>query len=294
LEAAGFTLADIPKEWDAFWPFWCDQVQPAVRRATGRDDVWGVGLAMSVEASDTWVQFLQFLAATDANYVTGNGNLIIDDPDIRQRLIDAVDSYTTMYRGGCIPPEASTWTAVDNNKAFHAAAIVMTANETLSIPNALKGERPDDYYENTATIEWPLGPGGEPFAIYGDVFPGVIFKDGANVAAAKEFVRFLVAEGWLAHHLDFSGERMLPSLSKLLEQPFWLDVSDRHRMASVMQVASRPLTHEYAQASGNWRHHLVARENVWGKAIHRVAAEGVSPEQAVDEAVARVKQILSQ
>jgi multiple sugar transport system substrate-binding protein len=38
----------------------------------------------------------------------------------------------------------------------------------------------------------------------------------------------------------------------------------------------------------------VARENVWGKAIHRVAAEGVSPEQAVDEAVARVKQILSQ
>jgi multiple sugar transport system substrate-binding protein len=38
----------------------------------------------------------------------------------------------------------------------------------------------------------------------------------------------------------------------------------------------------------------VAPENVWGKAIHRVAAEGVSPEQAVDEAVARVKQILSQ
>ena len=43
LEQAGFTLADIPKEWDAFWSFWCDQVQPAVRRATGRDDIWGIG-----------------------------------------------------------------------------------------------------------------------------------------------------------------------------------------------------------------------------------------------------------
>ena len=53
LEQAGFTLADIPKEWDAFWSFWCDQVQPAVRRATGRDDIWGVGLPMSVEAADT-------------------------------------------------------------------------------------------------------------------------------------------------------------------------------------------------------------------------------------------------
>jgi hypothetical protein len=33
---------------------------------------------------------------------------------------------------------------------------------------------------------------------------------------------------------------------------------------------------------------------VWGKAIHRVAAEGISPEQAVDEAIARTKQILAE
>ena len=69
----------------------------------------------------------------------------------------------------------------------------------------------------------------------------VVFKDGGNVATAKEFVRFLVAEGWLAHYLDFSGERMLPPMPKLLEQPFWLDPSDPHRMAAVMQVSSRPL-----------------------------------------------------
>jgi multiple sugar transport system substrate-binding protein len=41
LERAGFTLADIPKQWDAFWSFWCDRVQPAVRRVTGRNDIWG-------------------------------------------------------------------------------------------------------------------------------------------------------------------------------------------------------------------------------------------------------------
>ena len=53
LERAGFTLADIPKEWEAFWSFWCDKVQPAVRKALGRDDIWGVGLPMSAEAADT-------------------------------------------------------------------------------------------------------------------------------------------------------------------------------------------------------------------------------------------------
>ena len=50
LERAGFTLADIPKEWEAFWSFWCDRVQPAVRKALGRDDIWGVGLPMSAAA----------------------------------------------------------------------------------------------------------------------------------------------------------------------------------------------------------------------------------------------------
>jgi multiple sugar transport system substrate-binding protein len=169
----------------------------------------------------------------------------------------------------------------------------MTANNALSIPNVLKRERPDDYYKNSATIEWPLGPDGEPFPIMGNIYPAVVFKDGANVATARAFVRFLLAEGWLAHYLDFSGERMLPPMSALMEHPLWLDPSD-HRMASVMQLASRPLAHNYAAASGKWRHDLAEQEYVWGKAVHRVVTEGISPEQAVDEAIARIEQILSE
>jgi hypothetical protein len=63
----------------------------------------------------------------------------------------------------------------------------MIPNYSLSIPNSLKSERPDDYYKNTATIQWPLGPTGEPFPIPGFVFSAVIFKDGRHVATAKEF-----------------------------------------------------------------------------------------------------------
>jgi multiple sugar transport system substrate-binding protein len=63
LERAGFTLADIPQEWDAFWAFWCDQVQPGVRKALGRDDIYGVALPMSMEASDTQDELDQFLWA---------------------------------------------------------------------------------------------------------------------------------------------------------------------------------------------------------------------------------------
>jgi multiple sugar transport system substrate-binding protein len=196
-----------------------------------------------------------------------------------------------------IPSTSSvTWGDIDNNKAFWSKQAVMVPNVSLSIPNALKREHPDDYYKNIATIEWPRGPQGEPFPIVGDVVSAVAFKGGSNVANGQDFVRFLVAEGWLAHYLDFSAERLLPPMSKLLEQPFWLDTSDPHRMASVMQVSSRSLAHGYAYAaiSGNWRHQLVNGEFVWAKAIHRVVTENISPEQAVDEAIARIEQILAE
>jgi multiple sugar transport system substrate-binding protein len=187
-----------------------------------------------------------------------------------------------------------TWDGFGNNKAFLAQTVVMTVNDTLSIPNALKRERPEDYYKNSATIEWPLGPDGEAFPIEGFFHAAAVFKNGGHTTAAKEFVRFLVAEGWLGHYLDFAGERYLPAMPKLLEAPFWLDPSDPHHMAAVMQIAARPMHYNYATVSGDWRYNLVLTEDVWSNAVHRVAAEGITPEQAVDEAIARTKQILSE
>jgi len=293
LKQAGFTLEDIPKEWDAFWGFWCDEAQPAVRRALGRDDIWGIGLPMS-PSLDTVYQFLQAVAAYDAEYVTQQGELVIDDAQVRRGLVEAMASYTGVYRSGCAPPDALTWDNYGNNAAFLAQRVVMAPNETLSIPNELKDERSVDYYENVATINWPLSLRGEAFPIVGAVHPAVLFKDGAHVATAEDFVRFLVAEGWLMHYLNFSAERLLPPMPALLAQPFWLDPSDPHRMASVMQADARPLLHHYPTASGDWRHEQVTSEYVWGNAVHRVAADGITPEQAVDEAIARIKQILSE
>jgi multiple sugar transport system substrate-binding protein len=250
---------------------------------------------MSGEAFDAVDTFFQFVAAYQADYVTRNGQLTIDDPRIRANLVKAIDAYTTIFRKGCTPPDSVTWGNIDNNEAFLAQAVVMTPNATLSIPNALRHDRPEDYDNNTATIEWPLGPSGEVFPIVGLVFSAVVFNGGRNVAAAEDFVRFLVAEGWLAHYLDFSAERMLPPLPGLLNQPFWLDPSDRHRMAAVMQVASRPSMYSYVAASGDRRYDRIRYpEHVWGTAIHRVAADGITPKQAVDEAIARIKQILAE
>jgi multiple sugar transport system substrate-binding protein len=294
LEQAGFTLEDIPRDWDGFWAFWCDQVQPAVREALGRDDVWGVGLSMSVDSVDTGNGIWQFVDAYEADYVTRDGRLVIDDPEVRRRLVQAIDSYTAIYRKGCTPPDSVTWDGYGNNEQFLARTIVMTPNQTLSIPNALRTARPDDYYDNAVTIDWPDGAYGQPLPIETSVNRAAVFKDGGHVETAQEFVRFLVGQGWLAHYLDFAGERMLPPMPKLLDAPFWLDPGDPHRMRSAMQLLTRPRAGSYVPLSGDWRHSKVEQEAIWPKAVHRIAAEGISPEQAVDEAITRIKQILAE
>ena len=169
----------------------------------------------------------------------------------------------------------------------------MTANGTLSIPNALKHERPDDYYENAVTIEWPEAAPGQPLVIVGFMYRAVVFKAGGNPALAQEFVRFLAAEGWLAHWLTFEGDRFLPPMRKLVEQPFWLDPGDPHRMRAAIQLLSRPHLMNMDVRDNEWRSVAIWGENVWGKAVHRVVADGISPEEAVDEAIARIKEILA-
>jgi multiple sugar transport system substrate-binding protein len=295
LERAGFRLEDIPKEWEPFWSFWCDQVQPAVRTATSRDDIWGVSLAMSVEADDTFIQFRQFVDAYEADYVTRDGRLVIDEPAVRAGLIKALDSYTAIWRKGCTPSAAADWEdGTGNNKAFLSQTVVMTQNTSLSIPNALRATRPEDYYKNMVTIDWPTGAYGQPLAITSRSLEAAVFRDGGHEEVAKEFVRFLVKDGWLAHWLDFAGDRLLPPMPELLEQPFWLNPGDPHRMRSAIQFLTRLRDYDYAVVSGKWRHRLVEQEHVWPKAIHRIATEGLTPEQAADEAIARIKQILSE
>jgi multiple sugar transport system substrate-binding protein len=298
LEQADFTLADMPKEWEAFWSFWCDKVQPAVRKATGRDDLYGVGLAMSVEGPDPAVGLDQFLwAYTSPDWPPPARWSLVDMPaaTVRTIFVKALESYTAIHKKGCTPPASVEWGAAGNNEAFLAQTVVMTANSTLSIPNTLREARPEDYRENTVTIEWPRNTSGKPLVLVGSAHEAVVFKGGKNTVLAEEFVRFLVADGWLAHWLSGARDRMLPPMRQLLDQPFWLDPKDPHRLRSAVQTLTQP------HSLGWWGIRLdqegrfdAAEPQIYSTAVHRVAAEGWTPEQAADEAIARIKQLLSE
>ena len=136
LEQAGFTLDDIPKEWEAFWPFWCDRVQPAVRQALGRDDIWGVGLPMSLGSIDTDLALDQFLLAHTRDWPLPAGWNLVEAPAIRDTLVQVLERYTAIYTRAAPRPTRSDWTDRGNNEAFLEQRVVMTTNLTLSITNS--------------------------------------------------------------------------------------------------------------------------------------------------------------
>ena len=58
--------------------------------------------------------------AYEADYVTRDGRLVIDDPEVRRRLDQGLDGYTAIYRKGCTPPDCGRAGTTGNNKAFLA------------------------------------------------------------------------------------------------------------------------------------------------------------------------------
>lgn len=289
-DQAGLDLATIPGTWDEWWNWWCETAQPAVRRATGSRQVFGVGQPMSSSASDTIFAYMMFLNAFDARIVDEAGNLVVDDPKNREGMIKAMESYTRPFKDRCVPPGAVNWGDADNNVNFLNKITVMVPNPSLSIPASQKNaEDKSIYLEKMISMEWPDKPDGRPIEYVASIKTAVIFKQSKNKEAAKEFMRFFLRPENLGPQLEGALARWFPVDTRLIDTPFWQDQSDPHKVVEVRQFTQRP--------QSVWPHYLnhrliaVNAENAWGKAVTRVVLENWTPEQAVDELIARIKEV---
>ena len=111
-------------------------------------------------------------------------------------------------------------------------------------------------------------------------------------------MRFLVGDGWLATLPDDApATASCRRRRRMLDQPFWLDPRDPHRLRSAVQVLTQPhVWLALRPRSGRSRRALEREGQFYGlsTAVHRVVADGLTPEQAADEAIARVKQLLGE
>jgi multiple sugar transport system substrate-binding protein len=80
--------------------------------------------------------------------------------------------------------------------------------------------------------------------------------------------------------------RWFPVQKASQQSPFWK--GDPHRLAVYNQFMNGTSPFEFTK---NYKFTILNNENVWAKAMNRVLNEKVSPEQAVDEMIARIKEV---
>jgi multiple sugar transport system substrate-binding protein len=298
LAEAGFKESDIPKDWKGYWSFWCEKVQPAERKKSGKR-IFGIGMPMGVDSSDSFYSFLTFADAYNVHMVNDSGKLLVDDPEVRKGLIGALTDYTKPYTEGCTPPSSTSWKDPDNNVAFHNKTTVMTHNATISIvakwlddmnnpalTQAQRDEAKKNYTENIATAGFPNKPDGSKMKYRAAVKTGVIFKEAKHKDLAKQFVSFLLQEDNLTPYVEGSLGRWFPVTKAGQASPFWK--KDPHRQDVYNQFMSGTTTFEFTK---NYKFTILNNENVWAKAMNRVVNEHVPVDKAVDEMIARIKAV---
>ena len=298
LAAAGFKENDIPHTWKEYWAFWCDKIQPAFRASAG-SDVFGVGNPMGIESTDSYKSFLAWVDAYDVKLVDDTGKVLVGDAKVRQGLSDALKDYTDLYMNGCTPPQSTGWKDGDNDLAFNGRTVALTANSSLSIvgkwlddanndklgaPQRAQGRKA--YDELIATAGFPKKPSGSPMLSRADVKLGVIFQSSRNKARARDFLKFLMEEANLRPYVESALGRWFPVTKDSQKSVFWQ--ADRQRKSIYEQFMAGTVLFEF---TWNYRFATLDSENVWAKSMHRVLNDKVPVDKAVDELIARIKEV---
>lgn len=279
----------LPQDWNGFWQFW-QQAQQELQKQQERE-IYGIGLPLSVAAVDTYEIFEQILEAYDVAILDSQGNLQLDDPKIRQGIVDCLKWYAGFYLQGYVPPDAVNWLNPDNNRSLLNRQIIMTPNNSLSIPAAL-GKDSEEYQSLLVTAAYPNKPSGEAMKYIALVRQAIILKDANNQKLAREFLAYLIQPEVISDYLKAAGGRFFPVNNKSWSDPFWTDPADPH-----ISTAAKPFINQKTRLSHtalNPAYSLVLQEGIWGQALNDIVIDKISPEQAADKAIAQIESIFAE
>jgi multiple sugar transport system substrate-binding protein len=237
--------------------------------------------------------------AYNVKLVDDSGKLLVGQPAVKKGLVSALTDYTVTIAKGCTPPSAINWKDPDNNVNFHNKTIMWTHNATISIASKWLDDSTNEkltaeeratakknYTELIATAGFPNKPDGKPMQYRAAVKVGVVFENAKNKKRGKEFVAFLMQDENLNPYVEGALGRWYPVTKSGAESKFWTE--DPHRNIVHKQFSAGTVTFEFTK---NWKFTILNNENVWAKAMNRVVTDKWTPEKAVDEMIARIKEV---
>jgi multiple sugar transport system substrate-binding protein len=287
VEKAGYTLADIPKTWDAYYDFFKD-VQKKLREQ-GMRGVYGLGFQVTTNGVDPNNTFNYFLIAYGGQgIVTKDGKLHVDDPQVKQAVIKALSYPATAYKEGFVPAGAINWNDADDNNAFHSKQIVMDLDGTISTEVALYHDKAE--YDAIETMGLPLGNDGKPVPAQANNACGLIPKGAKNVTVAKEFLKYLIRPEVNNEYLKVGLGRNIPCMPSIVNKdPWWL--ADPHRKAYTEEGVLGPTSPQFF--AFNPAYAEVQNTHVWSVAWADIIRNGSAPEAAAEKAFRQIEAIFA-
>ena len=288
VEKGGSKIADLPKTWDAFLDFFMP-VQDGLR-AKGMRNIYAYGYQLTANGVDPENTFDAFMIAYGGkDFITPDGKLHTDDPQIKDACVKALVKLTTPFKKGYVPPGVVNWNDADDNNAFHSKLMVMDFDGTISTEVALYHKK--DEYDDILTHGMPLSNDGKELPSQIAIFGPVIPKGAKNVAVAKELAKYMIQPDVLNQYLKAGlGRWALPIPEIVKSDPFWLK-EDAHRTAYTTQSVLSPTVPIYE--AYNPAIAEVGAEHVFMVAVFDVLNNGMAPEAAIDKAFKRTEEIFA-
>jgi multiple sugar transport system substrate-binding protein len=288
VEKGGGKIDDLPKTWDAFLDFFMP-VQDGLRKQ-GMRNIYAYGYQLTANGVDPENTFDAFMIAYGGkDFITPDGKLHTDDPQVKEACVKALAKLTTPFKKGYVPPGCVNWNDADDNNAFHSKLMVMDFDGTISTEVALYHKKEE--YDDILTHGLPLSNDGKELPSQVALFGPVIPKGSKNVAAAKEFAKYMIQPKVLNQYLKAGLGRWALPIPEIVESdPFWLK-EDPHRTAYVTQsviAPTQPIYEAYNPATAQ-----VGSEHVFMVAAFDVMNNGMAPEAAIDKAFKRTEEIFA-
>ncbi|MEM9217867.1 MAG: ABC transporter substrate-binding protein [Cyanobacteria bacterium P01_F01_bin.150] len=292
IEELGYSPADVPMEWNAFWQFW--QNAQTQLRTKGHPDLYGIGLSMSDSGFDTYTSLIMFLDAYNVEVVSDEGELLLVESQNRQRMAAALNEYTRFFLEGYVPPTAVKWSGSGNNSNFIAGNVIMTQNLTLSIPLTQKlppsvyNQDAAKRYRQMATIGRPQKPDGAELLTRKGIKQAIVPKNCPHPEAAQEFLKYLIEPQNLKQLIIGFKGRVLPVMPQLFENSIWSDSSDPH-LSAAFKVFQRPSLLPYEVIHSAFSE--VQNQQLWGKTLLKIIEDNASPTEAADWVIKEIQDI---
>ncbi|WP_237743635.1 ABC transporter substrate-binding protein [Pleurocapsa sp. PCC 7319] len=170
-------------------------------------------------------------------------------------------------------------------------SLLMTPNPSLSIPGTVRQDA-ETYRDRLGILDFPLKPNGKPMSHLVTVTQAVVFADSPRQQLAKDFLSYLTQPEIIASYLKASGDRNLPVHKSVWQDPYWTNPKNPHLAHAAKILTTEPTRPFYI--AQNPAYSIVLQENIWGQALNRIAIDNLSPEQAADEAISKIKEIFNQ